>query len=202
MAGESLLARLKSRIIVWAQRPAPLSRWARLHSGSMNDSGPESARLQLDNFDLLLRFLRYVGLIGFIGGLAALSAMWAFGPVPSTIEHWHFLIGQAKSIFFACSFTGIVILAVVGSISWWRHRKMLHRQRWFRLTIGLLAIAIPASHFGARLTAEKLYATVDAGELEHALMLWNRLGTFYTTATIVMLIIASIAIIKPRMGQA
>jgi hypothetical protein len=168
----------------------------------MDDSVSESAQLRLDNFDLLLRFLRYVGLIGFIGGLAALSAMWAFGPVPSTIEQWHFLIGHAKSIFFACSFTGIVVLAVVGSISWWRHRRILHSQRWFKLTIGLLAVAIPASHFGARFTAEKLYATVDAGELENALMLWNRLGIFYATATIVMLIIASIAIIKPRMGRA
>lgn len=168
----------------------------------MSDSSPATGRLELDNFDLLLRFLRYVGLIGFIGGLAALSSMWAFGPTPKSLEEWQFLIAHAKSIFFACSFTGIVMLAVVGSISWWRHRRVLHGQRWFKITIALLAIAIPSSHFGARYTAEKLYATVDAGDLENALLLWNRLGMFYVTATAVMLIIASIAIIKPRMGQA
>lgn len=166
----------------------------------MNEPAVE-APFELDNFDLLLRFLRYLGLIGFIGGLASLSAMWAFGPVPQTIEQWHFLIAHAKSIFFACSFTGIVILAVVGAVSWWRHSRVLHRQRWFKLTIGLLALAIPASHFGARYTAEKLYETVDAGKLHEALVLWNRLGVTYLTATIVMLLIASIAIIKPRMGQ-
>jgi hypothetical protein len=167
----------------------------------MNDPAPEVARLELDNFDVLLRFLRYLGLIGFIGGLAALSAMWAFGPLPKSHEEWHFLIGHSKAIFFACCFVGIIILALVGSISWWRHRRILHGERWFKLTIGLLAIAIPASHFGARYTAETLYETVDAGKLDEALVIWNRLGVTYATATIVMLVIASIAIIKPRMGQ-
>ena len=167
----------------------------------MNESALET-RLELDNFDVLLRFLRYLGLIGFIGGLAALSAMWAFGPVPNSIEQWQFLIAHVKAIFFTCAFTGIVILAVVGSISWWRHRKVLHGQRWFKLTIGMLAIAIPASHFGARYTAEKLYELVDAGKLEEALLMWNRLGTAYVISTIVMLTIAAIAIIRPRLGQA
>jgi hypothetical protein len=167
----------------------------------MSETAGQITRVELDNFDVLLRFLRYVGLIGFIGGLSALSAMWAFGPSPATSQEWQFLIQHVKSIFFACCFTGIVILAIVGSVSWWRHRRVLHGRRWFKLTIGLLAIAIPGSHFGARFTAEKLYAAVEAGDFEHALMLWDRLGVFYLTATVVMLVIASIAIIKPRLGQ-
>lgn len=154
-----------------------------------------------DGLDTILRLLRVFGLIGFLGGLAALSAMWAFGPTPHTFDQWQMTIGQIKAIFFPCAFSGIVILIVVGLTSWRRHRRVLNQARWFRLTIAMLTVAIPASHIWARLTAEKLYETVEAGHLEEAAMLWDQLGAAYIVSFFVMSMIATIVIVKPRLGQ-
>jgi hypothetical protein len=151
--------------------------------------------------DAALRFLRYFGLIGFLGGLAALSAMWAFGPVPQTLDQWHMMIAHVKAIFFACSFSGIVLLVIVGSISWWRMRRTLHASRWFRVMMGMLLITIPASHISARWMAEKMYEKIDAGQLEQAADLWRRLGWAYVLSLTALLAIAAIGIAKPRLGQ-
>src|SRR5262245_27213275 len=157
--------------------------------------------LSAELIDPILRAFRLLGLIGFLGGLAALSALWAFGPTPASIEQWHIKIAEIKAIFFACSFLGIVILIIVGSISWWRHRRVLNRQRWFRLMIGMLLMAIPASHLWARTTAETLYEVVEAGRMDEAAVLWRQLGTAYTVSLAVMLLIVCIATVKPRLGQ-
>jgi hypothetical protein len=157
--------------------------------------------------DRVLRLLRYVGLIGFLGGLAALSAMWAFGPVPQNVEQWHMLIALVKSIFFACSFSGIVILIVVGGISWWKHRAHFHRASWFRVMMISLVITIPAFHFWARSTAEKLYTVIEhadenqAQALEDAARIWDQLGASYVTALAILLGIAAIGITKPSFGE-
>ena len=82
--------------------------------------------------DAVLKMLRYLGMLGFLGGLAALSAMWAFGPRPATINEWNILIGAMRPIFYACFFSGIVVLAVAGIISWARHRAQLHGARCSR----------------------------------------------------------------------
>ena len=154
-------------------------------------------------FDRVLRLLRYVGLIGFLGGLAALSAMWAFGPTPQNVEQWRMLIAEIKAIFFACSFSGIVILIVVGGISWWKHRSHFHGAIWFRVMMGLLVITIPAFHLWARTTAERLYAVIDAADADQpaamaeAALIWNQLGAAYVVALVILLGVAAIGITKP-----
>jgi hypothetical protein len=157
--------------------------------------------------DRVLRLLRYIGLVGFLGGLAALSAMWAFGPVPQSVEQWHMLIAEVKAVFFTCSFSGIVILIFVGGTSWWKHRAHFHRAIWFRVMMLALVITIPAFHFWARSTAEKLYAVIDRAEansaesMAEAAHLWDQLGASYVTALGILLGIAAIGITKPRFGQ-
>jgi cytochrome bd-type quinol oxidase subunit 2 len=167
----------------------------------MESLRPSELQPNADALDVVLRLLRIVGLIGFLGGLAALSAMWAFTPTPQSLEQWHTKIAEVKAIFFACSFTGIIILVVVGSISWWRHRRRLKQQRWFRTMIGMLVIAVPGSHIWARSTAERLYEAVEAGRMDQAADLWQQLGMAYVLSLTIMLVIASIGIIRPRMGQ-
>ncbi|MCI0631223.1 MAG: hypothetical protein L0Y44_11290 [Phycisphaerales bacterium] len=151
--------------------------------------------------DRLLRLLRALGLIGFLGGLAALSAMWAFGPIPQNLEQWHLLIGHVRAVFYTCAFTGIIILVITGITSWLRHRRRLHGARWFRLMLVLLLIVVPASHLSARLTALKLYATIDAGRLDEAARIWHTLGLIYVSSLLALLIIAAIAYLRPRLGQ-
>jgi hypothetical protein len=151
--------------------------------------------------DRVLRLLRALGLIGFLGGLAALSAMWAFGPLPQNLEQWHLLIGHVRAVFFTCAFTGILILVITGITSWLRHRRRLHGSRWFRLMLVLLLIVVPASHISARLTARKLYATIEAGRMDEAERIWHTLGLTYTGSLAALLIIAAIAYLRPRLGQ-
>lgn len=151
--------------------------------------------------DSLLKMLRYLGMLGFLGGLAALSAMWAFGPRPTTEGEWRVLIGAMRPIFFACFFTGIVVLAVAGGISWWKHRAQLHSARWFKVMMALVVIAIPALHLSARSAARALYSAIDRGELDQALQLWDRLGWLFVIGFVVMLVIAAIGVFKPRFGQ-
>jgi hypothetical protein len=151
--------------------------------------------------DSVLKMLRYIGLLGFLGGLAALSAMWAFGPVPETVEQWRLAIGYMRPIFYACFFAGVVILVIAGGLSWWRHRREFHGQWWFRLMIGLLIIAVPTLHLWARSVAMRLYAAVDEAQLDAATMHWNHLGRLYVIGFFVMLLIAGIGIFKPHLGS-
>jgi hypothetical protein len=151
--------------------------------------------------DSVLKMLRYLGMLGFLGGLAAMSAMWAFGPRPASINEWTVLIGAMRPIFYACFFSGIVVLALAGGISWWKHRVQLHGARWFKVMMLMVVIAIPALHLSARYAARSLYAAIDSGELHRALELWDRLGRLYVVGFIVMLAIAAIGVFKPRFGQ-
>lgn len=145
--------------------------------------------------------LRYLGMLGFLGGLAAMSAMWAFGPRPAAINEWNILIGAMRPIFYACFFSGIVVLAVAGIVSWWRHRAHLHGARWFKVMMAMVIVAIPALHLTARHAARSLYAAIENGELEQAAAMWDRLGWLYVAGFFVMLTIAAIGVFKPRFGQ-
>lgn len=165
----------------------------------MKSSVPTDGRPGANATEAALKMLRYLGMLGFLGGLAALSAMWAFGPVPDNVEGWRLLIGLMRPIFFTCSFMGIVLLVIAGSVSWWRHRRELHAARWFRVMLLMLAFAVPALHLSARTTALKLYAAVQSGELNQAAEYWNRLGWLYLVGFVVMLCISAIGVFKPSL---
>ena len=151
--------------------------------------------------DLSLRIVRFVGLVGFLGGLASLASLWAFGPRPVDEAQWRMLIHAMRSVFYPCVFFGIVLLVFSGTAIWWTRRQPLHGQRWFKLMMVLIVIAVPALHLSARFTMLKLLNMVEESRLEDANALWNRLGMLYVTAVVVFLVVSSIGIIKPRMGQ-
>ena len=90
--------------------------------------------------DRTLRLLRALGLAGVLGGLGALSAMWAFSASPATNDEWRLLVGAMRAVFYACVFTGVLILIPVGSILWWRRRAGLRGQRWFRALMLVLLV--------------------------------------------------------------
>lgn len=163
------------------------------------DSLHDPERSQLA--ESLLKISRFLGMLGFLGGLAALGSMWAFGSPPRTQPQWELFIGLMRPVFFSCVFMGIVILAFAGTMSWWRHRRKLHRSRWFRVMIVLLLIAVPTLHLSARSIAMQLYAAVDANHLDDAARLWNQLGKYFAIGFIVMLAISAIGILKPTLGQ-
>lgn len=151
--------------------------------------------------DQWLRLLRALGLAGVLGGLGALSAMWAFSQVPATQEEWRVLISAMRAAFYACVFTGILILIPVGSMLWWRRRAALRGQRWFRLLLAVLIVTIPVIHISARLTSIALRHAVDEGDLARAATLWDRLGSLFLAGFIVLLIASWIATARPRLGQ-
>lgn len=163
-------------------------------TGNRNQSDRSTA-------DSILKMLRYLGILGFLGGLASLSAMWGFGPTPVNEGEWRVLIGVMRPIFYSCFFTGIVILAIAGSISWWRHRRTFNAARWFRVMMLALLVTVPSLHLSARFTALKLYASLDEGNLDRVQHLWNRLGWFFAIGFVVMITITAIGVFKPRFGQ-
>ena len=154
-----------------------------------------------DPVGVFLKLGRYIGLLGFLGGLAALAAMWCAGPRPTNAAEWTMLMELTRAVFMRCMFAGIIILAVIGAISWWRHRRHFHRARWFRIMMGALLIAIPTLHFWSRATMLKIRQAVDAQDFAQADELWNRMGSAYLISFIMILVIAAIGIIKPRFGQ-
>ncbi len=159
------------------------------------------------SLDWLLQILRFLGLIGLLGGLGSLTAMWAFGPRPTSAEGWTLLIGLMRAIFFPTVFAGLVTLTAAGSAMWWRRRQELHATRWFRVMITLLAIAVPTLHLWARSTALRFYATADAAagdaeRLAEVAAMWDQMGIAYAVSLAVLLAIAFIGIIKPRLGAA
>jgi prolipoprotein diacylglyceryltransferase len=151
----------------------------------------------VSGFDRTLRLLRALGLSGVLGGLGALSAMWAFGASPETVAEWRLLVGAMRSVFYACVFSGILILVPVGSLLWWRRRAALRGQRWFRALMLVLLVTIPGLHIGARLTSIALRKAVNAGDVARAAELWDRLGWLFFIALIVFLIASWIATARP-----
>lgn len=152
-------------------------------------------------FDQILRLLRALGLAGVLGGLGALSAMWAFGERPANISDWRVLVSAMRAVFYACVFTGILILVPVGCMLWWRRRAALRGQRWFHGLLLILVLTIPGLHIGARLTSVALRKSVDAGQAAESAVLWDRLGWLFFLALTVFLIASWIATARPRMGQ-
>jgi hypothetical protein len=162
------------------------------------DSG---APTRMDGIDALLKLGRYIGLMGFLGGLAALAAMWFLGRAPQNASEWNMLVELTRAVFLRCMFAGIVVLAVIGSLSWWRHRRRFHRARWFRIMMVALLIAIPSLHLWARFTMLKIRDAVETNNLDAAAELWSRMGTAYLISLIIILAIAAVGIIKPSLGQ-
>jgi hypothetical protein len=151
--------------------------------------------------DRLLAVTRFAGLIGFLGGLAALAALTWFGPQPQSVEQWRIMIPVVRAIFYPCTFGGIVILLIVGGTIWWRRRRALNPQPWFRLMMALIVVAVPILHIWARWSMLKMVDAVEAGELDRAAMLWTRLSWAFLMALVAFLGIATIGILKPRMGR-
>ena len=147
--------------------------------------------------DRLLRLLRALGLAGVLGGLSALSAMWAFADTPADLGQWRVLVSTMRAVFYACVFTGILILLPVGGILWWRRREALRDQRWFRALMLILLVTIPGLHISARLTSTELRQAVDAGKTAECARLWDRLGWLFFMALIVFLIASWLATARP-----
>jgi hypothetical protein len=164
----------------------------------MHDQPPSSLIAPIDR---ALRLLRALGLIGLLGGLASLVALWAFGPAPVTVREWQILQTAMRAIFYPCFFAGVLVLVPVGLMLWWRRRSRLRGRRWFRVMAIILIVCIPVLHISARLTSHEWQQAIDAGDLEQAALLWNRLGWLFLVGLIVLLIAAWIAIAKPKMGQ-
>ena len=164
---------------------------------------PESSVSNLpgSRVDQTLRLLRSLGMAGVLGGLGALVAMWAFSPEPTNGGEWRLLVTTMRSVFYACVFTGILILVPVGSILWRRRRKTLHGRRWFRTLLVILLVTIPGLHIGARLTSIALRKAVEANDATRAAELWNRLGWLFLIALLVFLVASWIATARPRLGQ-
>jgi hypothetical protein len=162
---------------------------------------PPASAMKNSRLDQALRLLRALGLAGVLGGLGALSAMWAFSEAPANFSDWRVLVSAMRAVFYACVFTGILILVPVGCALWWRRRAALRGQRWFRALMLILLLTIPGLHISARLTSTALRKSVEAGEAAESARLWDRLGWLFFIALIVFLIASWIATARPVMGQ-
>lgn len=151
--------------------------------------------------DALLKLGRYVGLLGFLGGLAALAAMWMLGPQPHGSEQWEMLMELTRAVFMRCMFMGILLLAISGGASWWKYRQRFRGRRWFRIMMIALVIAIPAMHLWARSLMLHLREALRDDDLAGAAELWSRMGVAYTISFVVILAIAALGIMKPRLGE-
>jgi hypothetical protein len=152
--------------------------------------------------DAVVRILRLLGLLGFLGGLLALAMLSLFGPRPQNAEQWGLMLQATRAIFFPCVFVGIVVLVFAGSALWWRHRRVLHGRRWFRLMMLCLLITVPASHLWARWNMIRLRDAVQHADLERAAAQWDQMAVAYIVSFIVMAAVAAIGILKPALGQA
>ena len=155
----------------------------------------------ISQVDSILRLVRFVGVIGFLGGLAALASLWAFGPRPDDVPQWHMLLSAMRSVFYPCFFAGIVLIIISGTIIWWRRRTSLNAQRWFRVMMVMVFVAVPSLHIWARFTMLKLDAAVHESRLADAAGLWDMLGRAYAIALGVFMVVSVIGMLKPRFGQ-
>ena len=145
--------------------------------------------------------VKFVGLAGLFGGLASLAAIGLLGPVPESPEGWRLLRGLMRAIFWPCVFGGILVTIMAGICLWLRHPVVFSRQRWFRLKVVLLAVCIPSLHLMARGRVQAFYDAIDDGNLEVLAGMWRGVTWAWVVAFVVLLLVAMVGRIKPRLGQ-
>jgi len=105
-------------------------------------------------------------------------------------------------VFYPCFFAGILLILISGSTIWWRRRRSLNPQRWFRVMMATVFVAVPVLHLWARYTMLKLDAAIEQSRLAEASDLWDMLGRAYMIALVVFMGVSVIGMLKPRFGQA
>jgi len=142
-----------------------------------------------------------LGLLGFLGGMAAIASMRWFGPAPADAAQWKLLIGLMRAVFFPCVFAGVIVVVLCGVLLFARLWRQFLAMRWFRVKLVVLLVALPALHLWSRTRVREWYALVDANRLDEALAAWHDVGLRFTVALAVLLPVAALAKVKPRLGQ-
>ncbi|MCP3903533.1 MAG: hypothetical protein GY715_07835 [Planctomycetes bacterium] len=149
----------------------------------------------------LLIQIKVLGLIGFLGGLGSLVAIGVLGPDPADPAGWHQLRETMRAVFWPCLFSGLMVTNAAGVVLWLRHPREFLRMRWFRVKAVLLAAALPLMHLLSRGRVTEFYAAIEAGSLDVLPSLRDRVTAAFAVALLVMLAIAAIGRIKPRLGE-
>jgi hypothetical protein len=146
--------------------------------------------------------IKVLGLVGFLGGLGSLAALGLLGDDPTDRAGWVQLRDTMRAIFWPCVFSGLIVTILAGVALWLRHPREFLRMRWFRLKALLLAVVLPSLHILSRGRVTEFYAAIDEGRLDTLSALRDRVTTAFAGALLIMLLIAAIGRIKPRLGEA
>jgi len=150
----------------------------------------------------LLIQIKVLGLIGFLGGLGSLVALGVLGADPEDRAGWMQLRDSMRAIFWPCVFSGLLVAVGAGVLLWLRHPREFLRMRWFRVKALLLAVALPSLHLLSRGRVTEFYAAIDGGNLDALPALRDRVTIAFAFALVLMLVVAAIGRIKPRLGEA
>ena len=116
-------------------------------------------------------------------------------------EGWRLLRGMMRAIFWPCVFGGVLVTITARICLWMRHPVVFSRQRWFRLKVALLAVCIPSLHLMARGRVQAFSDAIDDDNLEVLADLWRGVTQAWIIAFVVLLLVAMVGRVKPRLGQ-
>ena len=149
-----------------------------------------------------LILVKLAGLGLFFGGLAALASIGMLGLTPSDQAGWLQHKATMRAVFLPCVLGGLGVAVLMGIALFLQHPRVFARMRWFRVKAGLLVVCLPGLHLWARGRVMRFYDAIEAGQLDALPSLQREVTVAFVVAIVVMLGIAALGKLKPRLGEA
>ena len=139
--------------------------------------------------------------MGFLGGLAALSALGFLLPDPVDPSGWTARCDAVRVVVGSCVLGGLGLTMLAGMLLWLAHPQTFLRMRWFRAKAILVATVLPSLHLWGRGRLERFDEAIAAGRTHALPELWHDVAHAFLVAFVIMLVVAALARVKPRLGE-
>ncbi|MDH3584969.1 MAG: hypothetical protein OER86_12225, partial [Phycisphaerae bacterium] len=136
----------------------------------------------------------------YVGGLAAALAV-CLATDPQDQSQWEQLVDSLSAIFIWAAVPGLIAAIILGLLLLWPHRRVLWQQRWLRVKLATLVVAIPLMHWGMSSTLATLRMEVEHMEPGGPRGVLQMFEAGLILALVVAAWIIFLARYKPRFGR-
>jgi len=135
-----------------------------------------------------------------LGGFTAVEALIRSASLETPAD-WRTLVDTVGRIFRFAIVPGVLGVLLFGALLWWQHPKVFWQQRWFKVKLAALVVALPALHLSARSTLEKVRHEIDGGSPEGPTGLLDFFALHVEVAIVALVAVIVLGRVKPRLGR-
>ena len=135
-----------------------------------------------------------------LGGFLAVSIL-LHAKDPQNLDQWRSLIGTVNILFLRLIVPAVFSVVFFGLLLLLSHWRVFLAQRWFRLKLLLLVIALPPLHLTGRYLVHRSQHALAEGDLEQVEHLMGRFSLTVDIAVLAVALVMGLSRHKPRLGK-